>query len=68
VKPVVVQSEAKAELRKARRWYDRRQFGLGDALLADVLDHYRELNEIMPSVCAGSIRASGSTASTAFPI
>jgi len=37
VKPVVLQSEAKAELRRARLWYDRRRPGLGQGLLDEVL-------------------------------
>jgi toxin ParE1/3/4 len=37
VKPVVLQSEAKAELRKSCRWYDKRRAGLGDELLNDGL-------------------------------
>jgi toxin ParE1/3/4 len=37
VKPVVVQSQAKSEFRKARRWYDKRRQGLGDDLLTELL-------------------------------
>jgi toxin ParE1/3/4 len=37
VKPVVLQSQAKAELRKARLWYNNRQAGLGQELLDEVL-------------------------------
>ena len=38
MKRIVLQSEAKAELRKARRWYHKRQPGLGDELLEEVLE------------------------------
>jgi hypothetical protein len=38
VKPVIVERMAKAELRKARDWYDLKQSGLGDELLLEVLD------------------------------
>jgi plasmid stabilization system protein ParE len=38
VKPLVLQSEAKSELRKARIWYERQQPGLGQQLLGEVLD------------------------------
>jgi toxin ParE1/3/4 len=34
---VVLQAEAKTELRKVRRWYESRQSGLGDELLAEIL-------------------------------
>ena len=37
MKPIVVESAAKKELRKARRWYEKRQAGLGNALLHEVL-------------------------------
>jgi toxin ParE1/3/4 len=37
VNPVVLQSEAKAELRKARHWYDKQRQGLGHELLDEVL-------------------------------
>jgi hypothetical protein len=33
---IVIHEAAKAELRKSRRWYDRRQPGLGIELLDDV--------------------------------
>jgi len=38
VKPVKLQSQAKRELKQARSWYERRQAGLGDELLDDVLN------------------------------
>jgi toxin ParE1/3/4 len=37
VKPIVLQSQAKSELRKARQWYESQQSGLGHDLLAEVL-------------------------------
>lgn len=37
MKRVVLQSEAKAELRKARLWYEQRQPGLGQDLFDEVL-------------------------------
>jgi toxin ParE1/3/4 len=37
VKRVVIESAAKAELRKARRWYEKRQSGLGEQLLNEAL-------------------------------
>lgn len=37
MKRVVLQSEAKTELGKARRWYDKQRPGLGQELLDEVL-------------------------------
>jgi hypothetical protein len=38
LKPVVVETRAKEELRTARRWYEKRLAGLGDELLQEVLE------------------------------
>lgn len=37
MKPVVLERLAKAELRQARKWYDSKQAGLGNDLLAEII-------------------------------
>ena len=56
MKPVFLQSEAKAELRKARRWYKQRQQGLGDSLLEEVL---QSLDRIERDNSLGMLYAGG---------